>query len=141
MKIILLIITTVSMALRLELVSEGLSKPIYLCSPLKSENELYVVEQRGKIIQIDNDRNSKVFLDIRTKVKNPTFPGDERGLLGMVFHPDYINNGYFFVNYIDNSENTIISKFKYDYEKESFNETILLKIKNITKTTFKLCKC
>ena len=109
MKIILLIITTVSMALRLELVSEGLSKPIYLCSPLKSENELYVVEQRGKIIQIDNDRNSKVFLDIRTKVKNPTFPGDERGLLGMAFHPDYINNGYFFVNYIDNSENTIIS--------------------------------
>ncbi len=129
MKIILLIITTVSMALRLELVSEGLSKPIYLCSPLKSENELYVVEQRGKIIQIDNDRNSKVFLDIRTKVKNPKFPGDERGLLGMAFHPDYINNGYFFVNYIDNSENTIISKFKYDYEKGSFNESILLKIK------------
>ena len=109
---------------------DGLSKPVYLCSPKNSNNELYIVEQRGKIIQVDmNGNNKKTFLDIRKKVKNPTFPGDERGLLGMAFHPDYKNNGYFFLNYIDNSENTIISRFKYKIDSETFDETILIKIK------------
>ena len=47
----------------------------------------------------------------------------------MAFHPDYKNNGYFFLNYIDNSENTIISKFKYNVDTKNFDEVILMKIK------------
>ena len=129
-KIIFILILNLSLSLDLKLVSEGFSKPVYLCSPKNSSNELYIVEQRGKIIQVDmNGNNKKTFLDIRKRVKNPTFPGDERGLLGMAFHPDYKNNGYFFLNYIDNSENTIISKFKYNVDTKNFDEVILMKIK------------
>tara|TARA_Y100001970_G_C14235325_1_gene861468 strand:+ start:1222 stop:2331 length:1110 start_codon:yes stop_codon:yes gene_type:complete len=117
------------MGLKLDLIADGFSKPIYLCAPKEIKNELYIAEQRGQIIKIDGMGNKTTFLDIRKKVKNPTFPGDERGLLGMAFHPDYKKNGYFFVNYIDNLENTIISKFKYDDKNEEFKETILIKIK------------
>ena len=131
MKKVLFILTlTLSLSLDLKLVTDGLSKPVYLCSPKNLNNKLYIVEQRGKIIQVDIDgNNKKTFLDIRKKVKKPIFPGDERGLLGMAFHPDYKNNGYFFLNYIDNSEHTIISKFKYNIDTENFDETILMKIK------------
>ena len=115
------------MPLDLELIADGFSKPIYLCSPIGPKNDLYIVEQRGKIIRLNEKKET--FLDIRKRVKNPTFPGDERGLLGMAFHPDYQDNGYFFLNYIDKAENTIISKFKYDSLNKIFDETILIKLK------------
>ena len=96
------------MGLDLELIAKGLSKPVYLCSPDELNNELFVAEQRGKIIKINSSGEKESFLDIRKKVATPMFPGDERGLLGMAFHPDYKNNGYFFLNYIDNDNNTIM---------------------------------
>lgn len=37
--------------------------------------------------------------------------GNEQGLLGLAFHPNYANNGYFYVNYTDNNQNTQISRF------------------------------
>ena len=40
------------------------------------------------------------FLDLRTRVNDPTQGGNnERGLLGLAFHPDYQRNGRFYVNY------------------------------------------
>ena len=96
---------SISLSLELELIADGLSKPIYLCS---TNNELFIAEQRGKIIKINQSGDKKVFLDIRKKVANPTFPGDERGLLGMAFHPDYKNNGILFLYYIDNNYTSFI---------------------------------
>ena len=115
--------------LNLELIADGLSKPIYLCAPDNSSSELFVAEQRGKIIRINKSGQKKTFIDIRKKVANPTFPGDERGLLGMTFHPNYKNNGLLFLYYIDNDDNSIISKFKYDSKNQKFNETIIMKLK------------
>ena len=37
--------------------------------------------------------------------------GAERGLLGLAFHPDYANNGHFFVNYTNNSGTTIVARY------------------------------
>ena len=121
-------ICSLYIALDLELIAKNLSKPVYLCSP-NSQNELYIVEQKGQIIKINLNGKKETFLDIRSKVKNPTFPGDERGLLGMAFHPEYKNNGYFFLNYIDNNENSIISKIKYNHITKEFSESILIKLK------------
>ena len=51
-----------------------------------------------------------VFLDISDRV---LFDGGERGLLGLAFHPDFAENGYFYVNYnADNPNRTVISRFK-----------------------------
>jgi glucose/arabinose dehydrogenase/mono/diheme cytochrome c family protein len=48
------------------------------------------------------------FLDIDPLVAG----GGERGLLGLAFHPDYARNGYFFVNYTNNSGNTVIARYR-----------------------------
>jgi hypothetical protein len=49
------------------------------------------------------------FLDIDNLVANG---GNERGLLGLAFHPDYWNNGYFYVNYTATNGATIIRRFQ-----------------------------
>lgn len=76
-------------------------------------NRLFVVEQRGVISVFPNDPDvaeADVFLDIRGRVNDS---GNEQGLLGLAFHPDFENNGYFFVNYTASSPGrTIISRFQ-----------------------------
>lgn len=62
-------------------------------------NRLFVVEQAGRI-QVFENRNDVTlatgFLDIRSLVASA---GQEQGLLGLAFDPDYANNRRFFVNY------------------------------------------
>jgi glucose/arabinose dehydrogenase len=73
---------------------------------------LFVVEQRGVIQILDlgtNLVNGTAFLDIDSLVING---GGERGLLGLAFHPDYQNNGLFYVNYSRTSDgDTVVSEF------------------------------
>lgn len=95
-----------------QFIASGLDKPIYLTAPSGCVDTLYVVEQSGKIRTISNSiLIKKPFLDITDRVHNPLFPGDERGLLGMAFHPRFYDNGYFYLNYISNDQMTIISRF------------------------------
>ncbi len=86
--------------------------PVELTSPLDNSNRIFVVEQKGKIMSFSNQADVKsatVFLDIVKKVDS----GGEKGLLGLAFHPDYKNNGYFYVNYTRSSPlQTVISRFK-----------------------------
>ncbi|MEX2396750.1 MAG: PQQ-dependent sugar dehydrogenase [Balneolales bacterium] len=74
---------------------------------------LFVVEQRGVISVFQNDEaasDSQVFLDISDQVDDS---GNEEGLLGLAFHPDYQSNGYFYVNYTaTNPDRTVISRFQ-----------------------------
>lgn len=88
-------------------------KPVDLQHPGDGTNRLFVVEQRGAIQVFENDSNTTsktVFLDIQSRVDDS---GTEEGLLGLAFHPDYENNGYFYVNYTSNNPNrTRISRFK-----------------------------
>lgn len=66
-----------------------------------NDSRLFMVQQAGKIFICDSlgIKNPTPFLDLTGICTNPTSVGDERGLLGMTFHPDYKNNGYFYVNY------------------------------------------
>ena len=66
-----------------------------------NDSRLFMVQQAGKIFICDSlgVKNTTPFLDLTGICFNPTSVGDERGLLGMAFHPDYKNNGYFYVNY------------------------------------------
>ncbi len=73
------------------------------------DDRLFVVEQNGiiKILNPDGTVNTTPFLDISSQVSCC----GERGLLGLAFHPNYQNNGYFFVNYTDTNGNTQVSRF------------------------------
>jgi glucose/arabinose dehydrogenase len=66
-----------------------------------NDSRLFMVQQAGKIFVCDSlgVKNPTPFLDLTGICTNPQSVGDERGLLGMTFHPNYKSNGYFYVNY------------------------------------------
>ena len=74
------------------------------------DDRLFVVERNGtiRIIQPDGSVLPTPFLNIDPIVDSGQ---SEQGLLGLAFHPDYLNNGYFYVYYIDNQEDTQLSRF------------------------------
>lgn len=99
--------------IELEQYATGFLSPVDITHA--GDERLFVVERSGRIKIIDE--NGAVvftpFLDIDNLVAN-TGGQSERGLLGLAFHPDYMNNGYFFVNYTDNSGETIIARYSVD---------------------------
>ena len=120
-----------SISLSSELVSDGFKKPVFVISYPTDASILYVVEQAGKIIVLDSgQKKSKPFFNINKRVVNPFRPGDERGLLGFAFHPDYENNKKFYINYIDNDGHTIVSEFiaQSKYKADHNSERVLLKL-------------
>jgi glucose/arabinose dehydrogenase len=85
-------------------------QPTYLTQPPKRENLLFVVEKKGVIRVIDNDKVvQRPFLDIRSRVKAD---GSEQGLLSMAFDPDYDQNGLFYVAYTGASGDIRIVEFR-----------------------------
>lgn len=83
-----------------EIASDFVS-PIQLVAVPDDSKRLFVIDQVGKIWIIDKDGNklSTPFMDVGSKLV-PLNPGfDERGLLGLAFHPDYKSNQRFFIYY------------------------------------------
>ncbi|MBK8505153.1 MAG: PQQ-dependent sugar dehydrogenase [Saprospiraceae bacterium] len=96
-------------AYQLDVFKTGFTNSIGLANAGDGSERLFIVEQAGRIIIIENGITlATPFLDIDPIVISG---GGERGLLGLAFHPDYENNGYFFVHYSDNNGDTQISRF------------------------------
>ena len=87
-------------------------RPVDLQAPPDGSDRLFVVEQPGRILVLENAptvTQTKVFLDLTSAVSY----GGERGLLGLAFHPHYADSGYFYVNYTRPGPlRTVISRFK-----------------------------
>jgi glucose/arabinose dehydrogenase len=72
---------------------------------------IFIVEKPGTISVLSGDMKKptrEVFIDLHDKVNSR---GNEQGLLGLAFHPDYKNNGKFYVNYTTNN-NTVIASYR-----------------------------
>lgn len=88
----------------------GFSNPVDMAFA-PGDDKMYVVQQRGRIrmVQPDGTVLGTDFLDISSLV---SLSGSETGLLGLAFHPNYQQNGYFYVNYTRASNGaTRISRF------------------------------
>lgn len=85
----------------LQLLAEGLTAPVALAAPDDGTGRLFVVDQIGIIYLIDSTDTlvNTPFLDLRSKIIPLDGNYDERGLLGLAFHPNYAANGRFFVYY------------------------------------------
>ncbi|HEX9387719.1 MAG TPA: PQQ-dependent sugar dehydrogenase [Anaerolineales bacterium] len=84
----------------LALIAEGFTSPVALISPNDGSHRLFVVDQTGLIwILFNGERLEKPFLDLRERVVKLNSFYDERGLLGLAFHPEFVKNGRFYVSY------------------------------------------
>ena len=91
-------------------VASGFSDPVYLTA-IPDDPRLFVVEQRGTVRVIDGGQVLPTpFLDISSE----TSANGERGLLSMIFHPDFEANGQVFVNYTDNGGTTVVERYQID---------------------------
>lgn len=77
------------------------------------DDRLFVCEKAGviKFFRPYVGTTSTTFLNINSRVVNISSDSDERGLLGLAFDPNYQQNGRFYVNYINNSGNTVIARY------------------------------
>jgi glucose/arabinose dehydrogenase len=90
--------------------TSGLNRPVGLENAGDGSGRLFALEQPGVIRVIkDGVLVQQPFLDIRDRVGSQA---SEQGLLGLAFHPEYLQNGYFFVNYTDRRGDTAISRFQ-----------------------------
>ncbi|HEX5011886.1 MAG TPA: PQQ-dependent sugar dehydrogenase [Planctomycetota bacterium] len=94
-------------------VAGSVNKPLWVGQAPGDDTRLFVVQQKATpSIQIFKAgvKNALPFLDLTGKV-NTT--GNERGLLGLAFHPDYANNHFFYVDYTSNlaGSPTIIERY------------------------------
>jgi len=85
--------------------------PVGLVTAPGDDGALYVIEKQGRIMRISPDgQRSELFLDIEDRVVEGYM---EEGLLGLAFHSDYPNNGYFYVNYTT-EKHTRIARYQAD---------------------------
>jgi len=85
----------------LQLVTDGLVAPVTVAAPADGSKRIFIVDEIGKIwiIASDGTKVATPFLDITSKMVSLQTGYDERGLLGLAFHPDYKTNGKFYLFY------------------------------------------
>lgn len=85
----------------LQEIAGGLAAPVALAAPDDGSGRLFVADQVGLISIIDSNDTllETPFLDLRDRMVGLDGNYDERGLLGLAFHPDYADNGRIFVYY------------------------------------------
>ena len=95
-------------AIHLEPVLEGLELPTYLTHA--GDERLFIVEKTGRILIAQNGTLLETpFLDVRELVGSE---GSEQGLLSIAFHPKYVENGRFFINYTNLEGHTVVARYE-----------------------------
>ena len=91
-------------------VASGLTSPVFVTAPPNDTKRLFIVEQPGiiKLLNLTTGQiNPAPFLDIDDLVLGFS----EQGLLGLAFHPGYPTIPFFYVNYTNNSGDTVVARF------------------------------
>ena len=85
--------------IKLQLVADGFASPVALIQSPDGSGRLFVADQIGIVYALKANGVKDVFLDLRPSLVDLTPNFDERGLLGLAFHPNYGTNGQFYVYY------------------------------------------
>ena len=96
--------------LNFELVGNGLARPVFATSAPGDSDSLFVLEQhRGAIERIDLSTGTRsTFV---TLPSGTVSTGNEQGLLGLAFAPDYQTSGRYYLNYTDVSGDTRVREY------------------------------
>ena len=98
-------------AIGLRQVAGGLERPLWAGMPQRIDGKLWVMEQAGRVWIFDvatGTKSAQPFLDICSEVSRK---GNEEGLLGLAFDPDFQVNGRYYVNFTDKEHFTRIVRF------------------------------
>ena len=105
---------TQTQTLGVRTVVSGLDRPLFLTAPA-GDARLFVVEQPGRIRIVSGGQLvATPFLDLTDRVS----AGGERGLLGLAFHPNYAQNGFFYVNYTDRAGDTRVERYRVSADRD-----------------------
>src|SRR5918995_2881030 len=76
------------------------AEPVNVASPKDGSGRIFVVERGGtiRVVNPDGTLQPEPFLDWSGQTMAAFL---EQGLLGMAFHPNYAQNGIFYINYTD----------------------------------------
>jgi glucose/arabinose dehydrogenase len=90
-------------------IATDLARPDFLTHAGDGSGRLFIVSQNGQILIVrDGQVLEQPFLDVSNIISRDA---SERGLLGLAFHPDYEQNGQFFINYTDTQGDTAIARY------------------------------
>lgn len=90
-------------------VASGFVRPVFLTHAGDGSGRSFIVEQNGRIfVMQDGNVLGTPFLDASSLVSRDA---NERGLLGLAFHPKYAENGFFYINYTDRAGNTVVARY------------------------------
>ena len=87
----------------------GLNQPTTITHA--NDLRLFVTSQLGRIFVLQlgaTSVNTTPFLDVSSLVSCC----DERGLLGLAFHPRYHDNGFFYIDYTNRNGDTVIARYR-----------------------------
>jgi glucose/arabinose dehydrogenase len=94
---------------RLEPLVSGFEQPLFVTGAGTDNTRLFVVEKPGRIRVVkDGNLLATPFLNISRIVNDNA---NERGLLGLAFHPDYQSNRWFYVNYTNRRGDIVIARY------------------------------
>ncbi len=94
------------------LVVSGLPNALFVTSPPGDLDRIFVVRQTGQIHIVKNGTLlGTPYIHLGVGGANKITSGGERGLLGLAFHPDYAQNGFFYVNYTNLGGHTMVERY------------------------------
>jgi glucose/arabinose dehydrogenase len=94
--------------IRTDRIVGSLVRPVYVTQAPGDETRLYIVLKAGSIRIFDLTTNTLLTTPFVTvPVTGGTSTSDERGLLGLAFHPNYQKNGQFYVYYTGSNTNVL----------------------------------
>jgi glucose/arabinose dehydrogenase len=97
------------LSIQLEPVVSGLNSPVAITHAGDGTGRLFITLQTGKILIYNGSQLlATPFLEIGSLITT----GGERGLLSVAFHPNYVANGFLFVDYTDLNGNTVLARYR-----------------------------
>jgi glucose/arabinose dehydrogenase len=93
-------------------VADGFNDPLFVTAAPGDDSTLYVVEQGGRIKTVGLDGSTGgMFLDLSGQISTV---GNEQGLLGLAFAPNFASSGEFYVHYTNTSGDTAVARHRVD---------------------------
>ena len=100
-------------AVKVELVTDRLNEPLYVTHAGDGSGRLFGVERKGRVVIVrDGVLVPTPFLDLTSKISWDQFKRQGGGLLSVAFHPDYADNGFFYVHYTPRPTNVVVARYQ-----------------------------